>query len=258
MHISSINTEDKTNYSERILVAQIAPETDRQRIINGTVRSQIERSLITGSYEESPIKEETEKSYSGRLELETKELQTKFSAISFIEETAPALVSNDKKIRAEACSKVFSVAERFPDIISEDIISRLLQNLTNEETAEISLFYELRDPSKQAFLRDMDIMRISCTAYLYAKSALVSLGERSIPHLKQALIEGNQQMRERVLEVLYAISLKNPEFITDDFIPLLCKYASDEGCKAKDIIEVLIKANRTSTSQPAMESEDKE
>lgn len=65
-------------------------------------------------------------------------------------------------------------------------------------------------------------------------------------------------MKEKVLEVLYEISLNNPELITDDFIPLLCKYASDEDYKAKDIIEVLIKSNRTSTSESAAESEDKE
>jgi transcription termination factor NusB len=168
----------------------------------------------------------------------------------YVENGKIKLSSTIDKTRAEGCAEISQIAKVCPSIITDEVVQLIIENLTNDvhffdtPLPSISMFNEL------AFSRYYP-------AATYAREALVHIGEGSIPHLKQALIEGNKQMRERVLEVLYEISLNNPELITDDFIPLLCKYASDEDYKAKDIIEVLIKSNRTSTSESAAESEDK-
>ncbi len=171
--------------------------------------------------------------------------------LKYVENAKDKLNSTVDKIRAGGCAEMSQIAKSNPNIIPDEAVLLIIENLVND------VYYFDTPLPNISILNELGFSRY-CPAAAYAREALVHIRERSIPHLKQALIEGNKQMRERVLEVLYEISLNNPELITDEFIPLLCKYAADEDCKAKDIIEVLIKANRTSTSESAAESEDKE
>lgn len=174
--------------------------------------------------------------------------------LKYVENAKDKLNSPVDKIRAGGCAEMSRIAKSNPNIIPDEAVPLIIENLVND------VYYFDTPLPNISILNERGFIGFSryYPAATYAREALVHIRERSIPHLKQALIEGNKQMRERVLEVLYEISLNNPELITDEFIPLLCKYASDEDCKAKDIIEVLIKANRTSTSESAAESEDKE
>ncbi|GEM_PF-5832507 len=267
--VRSERTQDGSGYPERMVVAQFIDRDSLERgqeIINekqnlrpdiGREHSEPSPTIERKSIIEEGLEQDAQKSFSDffmRLDMERNRER---AGNKLIEEAVLGMQSSDKAVRAEACEKISTVAREFPEIVPEEMLIKAVENLTNNGTTKSLSFLSSIPGITYDSLGNFEKLP-AYPAHYYAKRALVSLGERSMPYLKQALVEGNRQMKEKVLEVLYEISLNNPELITDDFIPLLCKYASDEDYKAKDIIEVLIKSNRTSTSESAAESEDKE
>lgn len=261
--------QDRSAYPERIVVAQFI---DRDSLDSGQNIIEDNRRMLDGISSDVIDQREQRRSYTIKMRnpierMEEEEAQKRYSEFlmkidmeragdELIEQAALELECNDRIVRAEACQKISTVAQEFPKRIPEEIIEKVLSNLANNETPRSHSFLLPKRGIEPSIFDIFERVPVF-PAHYYAKSALVSLGERSMPYLKQALIEGNRQMKEKVFEVLYEISLNSPELITDDFLPLLAQHSSDKRYKAQDIIRVIIKASR-STSESAAESEDKE
>jgi hypothetical protein len=204
--VRSERTQDGGGYPERMVVAQFIDRDSLERgqeIINEkqSLRPDIghrERfHIIEGK---SIIEKMLEQDAQKRVSEFSMKLEREMAGNRLIEEAVLCMQSSNEAVRAEACEKISTVAREFPKLVPEDIIVKVVGNLVNNETTKShsSLFPRIMgDP-----FEDLHKKLPGSPAHYYAQSALVSLGERSMPHLKQALVEGNRQMKEKVFEVL--------------------------------------------------------
>lgn len=150
-------------------------------------------------------------------------------------EASADIKSTDNAIAAVACSKFATIAERHPRLVPESVIPDIVNNLVNNKKAPKHFMIELHFFEEPRFNSDP----LTISAHSFAKKALVCLGERAMPYLKQAFVKGNGQLREKIVEVLHEIALNDPKLITEEFMPLLCEYASHGNLKARHILEHL-------------------
>ncbi len=120
----------------------------------------------------------------------------------FYPEAISELRSGDKKICADACSKLDIITSFFPEMVQKEIIPLIINNLSNTEAGNRYLFNPIFLPID--FHKIFDI-RPAC---LVAQDILVRLGSFALPALKQALLSSDAQIREKARAIISEIEKK--------------------------------------------------
>ena len=132
---------------------------------------------------------------------------------------AAALSSSNLRLKHGAINALFLMANRNPDVISDETIPFLIKSI---------------DFNKE--YRDFDI-------YFNICQTLILLGQRAVPYFKDALMSGNKEIISGIIYTLGKTVKESPEIITDDVISSLIRLYPEPNTNA-DISQILIAVSK--------------